>query len=58
MARLARVVIPGMPHRRTQRGNRRQPTFFWGRKWAITHLARTHKDTQERDIAHIIEPAN
>ncbi len=28
MARLARVVIPGMPHHVTQRGNRRQPTFF------------------------------
>jgi len=28
MARLARVVIPGMPHHITQRGNRRQQTFF------------------------------
>jgi putative transposase len=28
MARLARLVIPGMPHHITQRGNRRQPTFF------------------------------
>jgi len=28
MARLARVVIPGIPHHVTQRGNRRQPTFF------------------------------
>jgi putative transposase len=28
MARLARVVIPGMPHHITQRGNRRQATFF------------------------------
>ena len=28
MARLARVVIPGRPHHITQRGNRRQPTFF------------------------------
>ena len=28
MARLARVVIPGMPHHVTQRGNRRQETFF------------------------------
>jgi putative transposase len=25
---LARVVIPGAPHHVTQRGNRRQPTFF------------------------------
>jgi putative transposase len=28
MARLARVVAPGLPHHVTQRGNRRQRTFF------------------------------
>ncbi len=28
MARLARVVVPGCPHHVTQRGNRRQRTFF------------------------------
>ena len=28
MVRLARLVIPGLPHHVTQRGNRRQPTFF------------------------------
>ena len=28
MARLARVVAPGIPHHITQRGNRRQSTFF------------------------------
>jgi putative transposase len=28
MARLARVVAAGVPHHVTQRGNRRQPTFF------------------------------
>jgi putative transposase len=28
MARLARVVVPGSAHHITQRGNRRQPTFF------------------------------
>ena len=28
MARLARVVAPGIPHHVTQRGNRRQPVFF------------------------------
>jgi putative transposase len=28
MARLARAVAPGVPHHVTQRGNRRQPTFF------------------------------
>jgi putative transposase len=29
MARLARVVVPGLPHQITQWGNRRQPTFFF-----------------------------
>ena len=28
MARLSRVVIPGVPHHVTQRGNRREKTFF------------------------------
>jgi putative transposase len=28
MARIARVVAPGVPHHVTQRGNRRQPVFF------------------------------
>jgi len=28
MARIARVVAPGLPHHVTQRGNRRQQTFF------------------------------
>ena len=28
MSRLARIVAPGLPHHVTQRGNRRQPTFF------------------------------
>ncbi len=28
MARLARVVAPGVPHHVTQRGNRRLETFF------------------------------
>ncbi len=28
MARIARVVVEGMPHHITQRGNRRQRAFF------------------------------
>ncbi len=28
MARIARAVAPGLPHHVTQRGNRRQQTFF------------------------------
>ena len=34
MARLARVVVPGMPHHVTQRGNRRQETFFGDEDYA------------------------
>ncbi len=28
MSRIARVVVPGLPHHVTQRGNRRMQTFF------------------------------
>ena len=28
MARLARLVVPGLPHNVTQRGNRRERVFF------------------------------
>ena len=28
MARIARLVVPGLPHHVTQRGNRREQTFF------------------------------
>lgn len=35
MARIARVVLPGYPHHVTQRGNRRQPTFFCEKDYKI-----------------------
>ncbi len=35
MARLARLVIPGLPHHVTQRGNRRQPVFFTDGDYAV-----------------------
>ena len=35
MARLARVVVPGIPHHITQRGNRRQQTFFGEEDFAL-----------------------
>lgn len=35
MARLARVVIPGIPHHITQRGNRRERTFFEDGDYAL-----------------------
>ncbi len=34
MARLVRVVVPGLPHHITQRGNRRQQTFFGDEDYA------------------------
>ena len=34
MARIARVVFPGIPHQVTQRGNRRQETFFCDEDYA------------------------
>lgn len=33
MARMARLVVPGYPHHVTQRGNRRQQTFFSARDY-------------------------
>ncbi len=35
MPRLARLVVPGIPHHVTQRGNRRQPTFFGEGDYAL-----------------------
>jgi putative transposase len=35
MARLARVVVPGLPHHVTQRGNGRARTFFSGADYAL-----------------------
>lgn len=35
MARRARIVLPGHPHHVTQRGNRRQPTFFGEGDYAL-----------------------
>jgi len=35
MPRVARTVLPGIPHHVTQRGNRRQPTFFSDGDYAL-----------------------
>ena len=37
MARIARVVLPGIPHHVTQRGNRRQTVFFGDADYAYYH---------------------
>lgn len=34
MGRLRRVVVPGLPHHVTQRGNRRQQTFYGDEDYA------------------------
>ena len=40
MPRTARLVVPGYPHHVTQRGNRRQPTFFGQADYAAyLHIA-------------------
>jgi len=35
MARLPRFVLPGIPHHVTQRGNRRERTFFEDGDYAV-----------------------
>ena len=35
MARMARVVIPGIPHHITQRGNRKQKVFFYDEDYRL-----------------------
>ncbi len=42
MARLARVVVPGMPHHITQRGNRRPTTFFCDEDYAAYRELMAH----------------
>ena len=49
MARLARVVIPGMPHHVVQRGNRGQPTFFGEEDYAA-YLELMGQWCQERGV--------
>jgi putative transposase len=36
MARIARVVAPGLPHHVTQRGNRRVPVVFGAEDYRFT----------------------
>lgn len=37
MSRLGRIVVPGLPHHVTQRGNRRQHVFFEDGDFALYH---------------------
>jgi putative transposase len=38
MARIARLVVPGIPHHITQRGNRRERTFFGDADYRLYHV--------------------
>jgi len=45
MARVARIVIPGVPHHVTQRGNNRQAVFFVdGDRWTYLEFLREEAD--------------
>ena len=50
MARLARVVVPGIAHHVTQRGNRRQQTFFGDQDYKA-YLALLGEWCGKRDVA-------
>ncbi len=56
MARLARVVAPGLPHHVTQRGNRRQQTFFCDEDYQIYPelMAEDFLATLEQDLGRIL----
>lgn len=49
MARLARIVVPGVAHHVTQRGNRRQPVFFDEADYAA-YLALVSEACRERGV--------
>jgi putative transposase len=50
MARLARIVIPGLPHHVTQRGNRREAIFFEDGDHEI-YLDLLAEQTSKADVA-------
>src|SRR4051812_14741131 len=46
MSRIARIIVPGIPHHVTQRGNRRQRTFFCDTDYeAYLNLLAAHAKT-------------
>ena len=58
MARLARLVIPGMPYHVTQRGNRRDTTFFEDDDFAVyrNYLSEAVKSTGSSVWAYCLMP--
>jgi putative transposase len=49
MARLARIVLPGIPYHVTQRGNRRERVFFEDGDYALYLEFRGHKEFRGHD---------
>lgn len=58
MARIARVVIPGIPHHVTQRGNRREPVFFGDGDYRhyLDVLAQTASEARTEVWAYCLMP--
>lgn len=53
MARLPRIVVPGIPHHVTQRGNRRQEVFLQEDDYAL-HLFQGRFGCVAMDEAHLV----
>ena len=66
MARVARLVVPRMPHHVTQRGNRRQATFFDEdvfiptpiKEYPLVHFLKIGESTNERELILEIDFGN
>ena len=56
MARLTRLVVPGLPHHVTQRGNRREKTFFEDGDYALGHMMRQTGDNEAGKTDHVASP--
>jgi putative transposase len=58
MARLPRIVVPNLPHHVTQRGNRRQQTFFCSSdyQYYLDVLSRTCKSYSVKILAYCLMP--
>ena len=59
MARLARLVVPGLPHHVTQRGNGRQKVFFSDEDYALYRslLAESCKAAGVACWAYVLMPS-
>jgi hypothetical protein len=55
MARIARVVVPGLPHHVTQRCTRREPVFFGPE--GLSALPPSDRDGMVADEPHLLAAA-